>query len=133
MKVYLVLLAAIAVAVMACSPTKDKETQEALKYYTHFVDSIDALNTVWQSAVDTDFVEIPTDPNDPTSVRLDTIVTLPEDKGHSMFSGQYFREMIQKEYEPLKVSLESRLDKMDEGMKKEYQQATEKYESLIHE
>jgi hypothetical protein len=132
MKIYSVLLAAIAVAVVACSPTKDADATKALDCYTQFVDSIYVANTFWQSAVDTDFVEIPTDPTDPTKTKIDTIVTLPENKEASILLNPLFGKMIQHEYEPIKAEVDAKLDKMDDQMKKAYQESKAKYESLLY-
>jgi hypothetical protein len=114
---------------VACTPSADKETQQSLTAYTTFVDSVYAQNEVWVVGVDSTFMEVPTDPNDPTKIRIDTVVTQPEDRGHNEFMSR-FKEIIQKEYEPLKAAVESKLDKMDERMKKQFEESKQKFESI---
>lgn len=131
MKNYLI-LASLAAAVVACTPSKDKEAQHALTAYAHFVDSVSLLNDNWKAGIDTDFVEVPIDPTDPSKIRLDTIVTLPDDKEQSILFHGYFGREIQKGYEPLKAAADAQLPKMDEEMKKAYQQSIDKFESMPH-
>src|SRR6478735_9015957 len=109
--------------IAACSPAADKESQQALGNYTHFVDSIYARNETWKTTTDTDYVEYPTDPNDPTVTALDTIVTMPDKKAKSLVVADYWGKVIAEQYEPLKAGVETNLKKMNEGMKKEYEAA----------
>lgn len=118
-------------SLIACTPSADKEAQESLKAYTLFVDSVYAQNEVWKSTPDTDFVEYPIDPNDPTVTRLDTIVTAPEAKGKSMVLDNYWGKQIMKDYDKVKTNAESKSNKMDEKMKKEYEASKQKFESLL--
>jgi hypothetical protein len=114
----------------ACTPMADKETQQALDNYTHFVDSIYANNKIWKTSNDTDFVEYPIDPNDPTVIALDTIVTMPDKKAKSLVVSDYWGKLIAEQYQPLKVAVESKLEKMDDRMKKEYESARLKFEEM---
>jgi hypothetical protein len=114
----------------ACSSPVNQEAQQALVNYTHFVDSIYTNNEIWRTTNDTDFVEYPTDPNDPTVTALDTIVTMPDKKAKSLVVSDYWGKLIAEQYQPLKVAVESKLEKMDDRMKKEYESARLKFEEM---
>ncbi len=116
----------------ACSPAVDKEAQLALVNYIHFVDSIYASNETWKTTTDTDFVEYPIDPNDPTIIALDTIVTTPDKKAKSLVVADFWGKSIAEQYEPLKAAVETHMGKMDDKMKKEYAESNAKYESLLN-
>lgn len=118
---------------IACRPAADPKAQQALNAYTHFVDSIVQVNETWKFAVDSDFVEVPVDPSDPSKVRIDTIVTLPETKAKSsIVFAPYWEKVIMEEYAALRTAAESNIAGMDESMKKRYAEANAKYETLLN-
>jgi hypothetical protein len=129
MKTRLMILSGVLSGIIACAPSADKEALQTLTAYTQFVDSIYQMNESWNTGIDTSFTEVPIDPNDPSKVRIDTIVTTPENRANNQFYS-LFKETIHKEYDPMKASLDAKVDKMDEPMKKAYQQSVEKFESL---
>jgi hypothetical protein len=129
MKTRLMILSGVLSGIIACTPSADKEAQHALTAYTHFVDSIYQVNETWKMAIDTDFVETPIDPEDPTITILDTIVTLPGAKDKSIVIEPYWGKIITEQYSALKTAVESKAEKMDETMKKEYAEANAKFET----
>jgi hypothetical protein len=115
---------------IACSPARDQEAQQALSAYTTFVDSVYTLNEGWKTTSDTEFVEVPVDVNDPSKIMVDTIVTTPEAKAKMSVLNQFFAKSIPGDYEHLKAAVEAKADKMDEKMKKEFAEAAQKFESM---
>jgi hypothetical protein len=128
MKTTLIILG-IAASLAACSPSKDKAAQESLAHYKHFVDSIYTLNESYKLGTDTDFVEVPLDPSDPSILGIDTIITGPSPQ-KSMSNQPYFWTPIQNAYTPIQQEVEANLTKMDEAMKKEYEAAKAKFEAM---
>lgn len=126
----LTVIAFVALSFSNCSSPKDPAAQKALAGYKNFVDSIYTLNETMAMGVDTTFVEIPIDPNDPSNITIDTVVTLP-DSNSSMVRFHLFRDGIIKAHESLKSEAESLSAKMDEGMKKEYEASRQKFESMM--
>lgn len=126
----LTFITAIAFIFANCSSSHDPAAQKALMSYRDFVDSIYTQNEAWKMTSDTDVVEIPIDPNDPTTVRIDTIVTPPESKT-TVVQDEFLGTQILKAYEPLKTDVEANVSKMDEKMKKEYETSRQKFESMM--
>jgi hypothetical protein len=126
------ILPAILLAMVACAPAIDRETQQSVTAYKLFVDSVYAQNEVWKTMPDTDFVEMPIDPNDPTLTRLDTVVTAAESKEKSILYNGYWGDKLMHDYAEHKTAVESNLGKMDETMKKDYEMSKEKYEKLLN-
>lgn len=118
-------------SLIACTPSADRQAQESLKAYTTFVDSVYAQNEIWKKASDTLYQEVPIDVNDPTLIRLDTIVITPEKKEKSIVLNNFWGEQIIANYERVKTNAESKSNKMDEKMKKEYEASKQKFESLL--
>ena len=116
---------------IACTPSADKETQQSLATYTQFVDSVYAQNEAWKMYPDTDFVETPYDVNDPSKTRIDTIVTAADKKEKSIMLNAFFGKIILEKYEKVKAAVESKAAKMDEKMKKEFEESKQKFESLL--
>lgn len=131
MRIQMTLLTVLS-GMMACAPSADNETQAALSAYTHFVDSVYQVNETWKTATDTDYVEYPIDPEDPTLTRLDTVVTLPEAKQKSIVFDSYWGKVLMEDYTRLKMAVDSKKAKMDEKMKIEYEEANAKYENLLN-
>jgi hypothetical protein len=127
---HLTFFAAIAFCFDNCSSPKDPAAQKALAGYKNFVDSVYTLNETMAMGVDTTFVEIPIDPNDPGKITIDTVVTLP-DSNSSMVRFHLFRDGILKAHESLQSEAESLSSKMDDGMKKEYEASRQKFESMM--
>jgi hypothetical protein len=130
MKTKLVCITVAGAFAFGCNQPKDAEAQKALSAYTQFVDSIVKVNETWKTETDSFFVETPTDPNDPTKVTIDTIINPPESKTKGIVADKFLGGEIEQSYEPLNASVTAKLDKMDEGMKKEYEKAKAVYESL---
>lgn len=126
----LTLIAGVAVVFASCSPSATPETQKALSRYRNFVDSIYTLNESWKIYPDTDFVETPIDPTDPSKTRIDTIVTPPESK-KTILKSPPFGASIMEAYTPLSSEIEKLVPKLDENMKKEYEASRQKFESMM--
>jgi hypothetical protein len=131
MKTKIITSLALLSSLIACKPSADNETQQSLKAYTIFVDSVYAQNEVWKMYPDTDFVETPYDVNDPSKTRIDTIVTAADKKEKSIMLNAFFGKIILEKYEKVKATAESKTDKMDEKMKKEFEESKQKFESLL--
>jgi len=128
--IYFVLSLVAASVIISCSTPKDKEAKQALKNYTQFVDSVYAVSENWKTQIDTDYVEIPTDPNDPTKIRVDAIVTLPTDKEQTSILKTFMGDAFNKKYNEYDAAITAKMDKMDDLMKKEYGASKQKYEVL---
>lgn len=131
MKTKIITSLALLSSLIACTPSADKETQQSLATYIQFVDSIYAQNEIWKTTTDTIYQEVPIDVNDPTLIKLDTIITPPGKKDKSIVLSKFWGEQILSDYEKVKATAESKRDKMDEKMKKEYEASNQKFESLL--
>lgn len=133
MKTNLMYMLAGTALLFSCSQPKNIEAQKALKAYTHFVDSIAQWNEVWKTQTDTLFVETPIDPNDPSKVVVDTIVSTPEEKAKSSIKSDNlfgFGKQIEENYQQLNDVITAQMNNMDDIMKKEYEQSKAIYEGL---
>lgn len=129
----LTLIACYATVLASCSSsTTPPEVQKTLTGYRNFVDSVYSLNESWKMYPDTDFVETPIDPADPSKTRIDTIVTTPEFK-KSILKSPPFGAAIMQAHAPLKAEMEKLIPEMNENMKKEYETSRQKFESLMVE
>jgi hypothetical protein len=55
---------------------------------------------------------------------------MPDKKAKSLVVSDYWGKLIAEQYQPLKVAVESKLEKMDDRMKKEYESARLKFEEM---
>jgi major membrane immunogen (membrane-anchored lipoprotein) len=129
MKIRSFLPLALIVLLAACS-SKKEEAQTALKHYTAFVDSIYQVNEEWKQKNDTDFVEMLMSDS---SIRVDTIITLPKDKKTMVGEASGYHEGIMFQYMPLLKDVERTWGEMDEEMQNTLNASKKKFDGLLVE
>lgn len=111
----------------------NNEATKALSEYKNFVDSIVNEYQIWNSInlPDTEYAEVPIDPNDPEATKIDTIITSVADKRErAVFAQDWKNGKIKWRYDVYFDHAQLVLSYMSEAQKKEWEETKKKFEAL---
>lgn len=120
------------IAFDGCQPKKvNTEAEASLNRLKNIVDTMAmSKENGWYAGVDTAFVEVPTDPNDPSITRVDTVVTSAEESKKLGFAQSSIAGYYRSIYSNRLKEVEMYKKDMNEAMIKELKEIEEKVDNL---
>ena len=110
---------------------QEKDMAASLKEFEEFVDKAYKAREEWFNAGnDTTLIETPTDPKDPTIVRVDTIVLTREKKMQSPNEWPLYLSVYLPRFEEMVQSLSKRPREMDLKMREKFEEQKRRFESI---
>jgi len=124
------LFAIAVVSCMACNTENPKHTT-ALNKYKSYVDSVLHIAETTKYYGDTSFVERPIDPNDPSIVTIDTIVTVPVNTDSMLYHYYPHNEILQQLHETYTQSTSEALKNADNKLLEKFNSYKTAIDTLI--
>ncbi len=115
------------ILVAACSPRENPEAREALNNLKGWVDTVYLFREGYLNGPDTEFMEVPVDPHNPSMVRIDTVVVSVEEKKKRGFS---VAGLWQSVYDKRLETAGAHEKEMSKEMKHELEETKNRFEVL---
>jgi hypothetical protein len=124
------LFAIVVVSCMACNTENPKHTT-ALNEYKSYVDSVLHVAQTVKMYSDTSYMEVPTDPNDPSVVTVDTIVTNVQNGDSIIYHYYPNNEILQQLHEAKTQSTSEALKNADNKLLEKFNSYKTAIDTLI--